>query len=347
MNIPWRCAALLIAPLLFGCVRKADAPPRPNREVVKPVARPTPPKKEVSKPGPFPEDLARSTFKVQTRGTFSTKPSWDVNLINAPASAYKRRPAMLKVDAAVLDALNKGLWMAFRKVMKRRKMTIAPGAPRAEKLTGPTGDRHFALLVEVGPNNGLGGHASGVTFDVTLTSRHRDAKKHSAVARETVAARKADAALAELEQKLDRAVDEVFVSFQKGLISSAVEAAKPQPFFVLVVKLDNLDDRQRAHARGVVQCLFRQGWTTGAKARKSPQGMMRYAVHYAVTDDSSAAKIVDGIARSFAATAGGHGKNRCSLWRTTLEGFETRAVARPAGKQITISWVKSKKKKSP
>ena len=345
MNIPRACPALLLIPLLCSCVRKAEPPPTPKPAEVKPVSRPAPKKKEAPKPGPFPEVMKESTFKVETRGTFSTKPLWDVNLINAPVTAHNNRPAPLKVDAAVLDTLNKGLWMALSKVMKRREMPIAAGEPKLEKLTGPTGDRHFALVVEVCPNNGMGGHASGMTFDVTLTSRHRDAKKISAVSRQTVVARKVDGAVVELEQKLDRAVGEAFSRFQKELHAVANRPPQQaQPFFVLAVKLNNLDDRQRAHALGVVQCLLKQGWTTTVQDRKSPQGMVRKAVHYPVTDNRSAAQIVDGIARSFASVAGSHGKSRCSLWRTTLEGFETRAVAKPAGKQITISWVKLKKR---
>ena len=339
--------ACVLVPTTWGCVSKPADPPAPApapREVkAEPAAPPPRPK---APPAPFPVDMTRSTFKVQTHGSFSTRPSWDVNLINAPVTAHQNRPPPLKVDAAVLNRLNNQQWLVTSKILKRRKMTIIAGEPVITALTGPTGDRHFALNIAFGPNNGTGGHASGMTFDVVLTSRHRDARKYRAVSRQTIEARQAGPAVAELERKLDQALGEVFTRFQEALAAGAEARRRPQPFFILAVKLGNLDKKQQDHARdSVLPCLFKQGWTTTVTGRKSPQGMLRYAVHYEVKDNRSASKITEGIALSFAAVASNHGKSRCSLWRSPLEGYETRAEARPAGKQITLRWVDTKKKK--
>lgn len=332
--------------LLWGCQRKATAPPvhAPSSDEVK--RQPSPPPRKKAMPAPYPVDIKKCTFRLKISGKFSTKPDWDVNLINAPASAHENRPPALQVGAAVLAALNEKRSSVVGTIMGRRQMLVIAGEPVIAALTGPVGDRHYALDVVIGPDNGLGGHASGMTFEVRLTSRHRDADKFKTMARRTIKAREADAAVRELGRELDAALTDVFAGFKKTLVAGMEQQREAQPFFVLAVKLDGLDKKQQAHVRdAVVPCLFKQGWTTKVTARKSPQGMLRYAVHYPVTDDRSASKIVAGIASSFAITAYSHGKSRCSLWRSPLHGYETKAEAKPAGKQITLSWALPKKKR--
>lgn len=343
-RLGWACVAVT---LLWGCQRKEASPPvrAPIQDEVKAPSRPAPPKK-VTVPAACPGEIKECSFRLKISGEFSDKPSWDVNLINASILSHQNKPPALKVDVGVLAALNEKRSSIVGKVMGRRKMLILAGEPVIKPLTGPVGDRHFSLDVVIGPDNGMGGHASGLTFDVRLISRHRDPGKYRAVARRTIKARAVGAAGRELERELDTALTEVFAGFKKTLVASMEQQREPQPFFVLAVKLDNLDKKQQAHVRdAVLPCLFKQGWTTTVKARKSPRGMLRYAVHYPVTDDRSAKKIVEGIASSFAITAHSHGKSRCSLWRSPLHGYETRAEAKPAGKQITLSWQRPGKKR--
>jgi len=342
----WVGFACVAAVCLGGCQRKSAAPPPPaqGKQVIKaPGKKQPPPKKVPMADTRYSEQMQKCTFKLGVSGEFSDKPDWDVNLINAPVTASSNKPPKLKVDVAVLRDLNLQRSKVVNRIMGRRKLMVLAGEPVIKPLTGPSGDRHLVLNIKIGPENGMGGHASGLTFDVELSSRHR-AAGNKAVVRKTIVARSADEAVAELDRKLDAAIGEVYARFKKGLAAAAEQEKSARPFFVLAVKMGNLDAKQQAHVKdSVLPCLFGQGWTHSFKHRKSPRGMLRYAVHYEVQGDQTAGKIVGGIASSFAAAASSHGKSVCSLWRSPLDGFETTVEADPEGKHATLRWKRVKK----
>lgn len=172
-----------------------------------------------------------SSVQFKLVGKFSDQPSWDVNLINAPASAHDNKPARLKVSAELLHELNDKNFHRLDKVLLLSKLWKARvfEAPAGVKpLTGEGGDRHFLVTMRVGPDNGLGGHASGLTYEIVLQSRHRSAKIKG-LHRDTIKARTAKAALDELEQGFKAGLTHAMVSFRQRLRQQLKTQKKVRP----------------------------------------------------------------------------------------------------------------------
>ena len=336
-------ALLLVA--LSGCrqtsTTPAGQPPAPLAKPQPAAAKPDSPRVP-RKSAQRPINLARCTIVLLMRGEFSRKPDRDVNLINAPVTAHKNVSPPLKVDPAVLTALNARRNSIVNRALAKHRLTVVAGDPGVRPLTAEGGDLHFALAINIGPDNGMGGHASGLSYDVVLTSRHRDPQKIEGRVRQTITARTADAALTQLQKQLEASLLTVFERFKASRTARLARQRQLNPMFILAVKVGNLDAKQQAHVRdALLPCLLRQGWTTSVKDRKSPRGMIRHAVTYRVQQGKTAAQQLQSLAQSFAAAAGRHGKSACSLWQTPLASYRTHAES--DGRSITLRWKRYKR----
>jgi hypothetical protein len=124
-------------------------------------------------------DVGAARFRVQLRGQFSTRARFDVNTINGPPVGGPREPppasvphlaAMNRELPGAIDETLRGLGLSFQRTDRPpdgvRALTVEPG-----------GDVDLQLIIEIGGDNGLGGHYGGTDVRARLKSFHR-AEQH-------------------------------------------------------------------------------------------------------------------------------------------------------------------------
>ena len=299
-------ALLLLAVLAaFGCQHGAS-----TTEAKEPAAPPT----ESLTPGDtMTSEEHASTFVLVVDGQFTAQAPWDVNLINAPVTAWDNEPDDLAIDKAALEALNSQAQATVLSTFQRLGLRVDDGADQASPDV-------FSVHLQLAPGNRMGGRHGGLSFEISITRPDTPEP--------VVAIGRLEADSDDLVAAFARALGEALPPLVESL-SLPLTQVETVPIELRLV-LEGLDDDARAYASGpLLDCLGRE---LGAVPRdERPPLILDVALR-----ENSPAELLAELPAQLAFLAGTHGKSACSVWRSPLDGRKTHAEV--VDGVIVLSW---------
>ncbi len=279
-------------------------------------------------PPPFAEVPPDCEVFYAFDGVFTNEPVWMVNLINAPADAFKARPPDRTIAPAVLAALNAGAESAVARAARRYSTKACRGVRDGTRPFGFAADgkgERVQLRVTFGGNDDLGGLVGGTTLRVVLKTLGRepdDAELEGRAERKVEQLGSGAAALAELDRMLGEAIPEASANLARARKD---EAAGVPTTVTLAVHFYSLAQDEIAAAKRLVPCLAE---AAGGRVRPPHEA---YEKHTETVDLRLMARTADGtvrtrdallehVASAIRGNVGDHGKHRCSLFGTPLKG---------------------------
>ena len=278
-------------------------------------------------------------------GSFTAQAQWLVNRINAPKDDELKRPADLAIAPDVLAALNAAALPAVDRALtkggRRPCRDTFKGPPPLKKLPPGTRPTQYALHVAVGGFDDLGGQYPGTEVRVEMWTLGLEEDLVGRAARRVTALGTSTSAVDDLDAVLSGVLDEA----DKALAQAIKEASESRPRTLTVILDFYSIDRAGADAAiELMPCIVKAGGgISHAPTRAWEKNTEAFEVRFrtpAKDGEAAAAAFVQRFADAISANVGSHGKYRCSLFRTPLDGRAPRVRVDAEKATIRVQLVK-------
>lgn len=277
------------------------------------------------------------------KGEFDARAPWDVNLVNAPITAYAARPSDVSIGKIILKALNKKKSDAFRKAAKALGIKASASSSDFRNWRGTasaTPPYTFLCDIQIAGDNGLGGNYGGLEIRMTLKSLFPDHDLTYGFAMETVTVPDApDDTEKILQEVYERLISRCYSEWEK-----AWTADQKRPNCTLNIRFDllGLEEKQRRFLHfKLLDCIYALG-----KANRfvsNTQDDNTFAITYQLKrydENETETDYLLGYAHAMELSLGTRGKYDCSLAGTPLESWKPLVTTDIDNKTIRLSWTK-------
>jgi hypothetical protein len=277
------------------------------------------------------------------KGEFDARAPWDVNLVNAPITAYAARPSNVTIEKNTLKALNKKKTDAFRKAAKSLGIKASASSSDFRNWRGTasaTPPYTFLCDIQIAGDNGLGGNYGGLEIRMTLKSLFPDHDLTYGFALETVTIPDSPGDAEKILQSVyERLIVRGYVEWQR-----AWTADQKRPNCTLNISFDllGLEEKQRRFLHfKLLDCIYALG-----KANRfvsNTKDVNTFAITYQLKrydENETEADYLLGYAHAMELSLGTRGKYDCSLAGTPLESWKPLVTTDIESKTIRLSWTK-------
>ncbi len=287
--------------------------------------------------------MKEPAFSLSISGGFSAQRPWYVNLINAPMGIEAGRPADHKIPLQVLRSLNLQKRKIFKRVLRRLKLKILSEKSipkRLKTLRLEERDQHLHLHLQIGGFTEIGGQHDGLSLRLKLSNPDRNEPIWGTSSRTLPPVQEPEEALKLLEQAFQAALLESMAHFQ---IALKAEREAPRAQVELLFALEGLNSAQRKFViNSLLHCLYNLGAQARGLRKLSALGEQQsYELEYRL-DEGGELKQLEGLLAQMKGAIGDHGKRRCSLWRSPMEGHRALFSLDRQKKQIRLAWRREK-----
>lgn len=277
------------------------------------------------------------------KGEFDARAPWDVNLVNAPITAYAARPSDITIEKKILKTLNKKKKDAYRKAAKSLGINVSSSSSdfrnwrsRASAVPPYT----FLCDVQIAGDNGLGGNYGGLEIRMTLKSLFPDHDLTYGFALETVTIPDSpDDAEKILQAVYERLIVRCYSEWEKAW---TVDQKRPNCTLYIRFDLLGLEEAQRRFLHfQLLDCLY--GLGKANRFISNTKDDNTFAITYQLKrydQRETEADYIREYAQTMELNLGTRGKYRCSLAGTPLEYWKVMVAADPENKTIRLSWSK-------
>lgn len=277
------------------------------------------------------------------KGEFDARAPWDVNLVNAPITAYAARPSDIAIDKKILRALNKKKKDAYRKAAKALGVKTSASSSDFRNWRGSasaTPPYTFLCDVQIAGDNGLGGNFGGLEIRMTLKSLFPDHDLTYGFALETVSIPGSpDDAEKILQDVYGRLIERCYIDWQKAWVSD-----QKRPNCMLLIRFDllGLEENQRRYLHfKLLDCIYALGKANRFVSNTKDDNT--FAITYQLKrydENETEADYLLGYAHMMELSLGTRGKYDCSLVGTPLESWKPLVTTDIDNKTIRLSWIK-------
>lgn len=294
--------------------------------------------------GVRPQELPAGTLVYFTiTGEFNQQAVWDINLINAPLTAFESKPADLNVNPKLLRKLNDKRFGAFRTAAKEMRITASNSASDLRKWrdkAAPDPPFTFQCDIQIAGDNGLGGQRGGLDIRMTLRSLHPD---HDLIY---------GFAISTLRDTIDPDQGPTVLQMTYGdmlqkcyrdwLEARAANALKPNRRLTLILDMSGLDERQTRFVQyRMLNCIYDRG--SGNRYIAGTSDPWTFTITYQLKrfdPDETEAEYLQKYVQKLEHSIGSFGKYECGLRGTPLEDFKPLIALDLNEHSIRIAWQK-------
>lgn len=283
---------------------------------------------------------------VEMNGSFNNQSQWNVNLVNAPNTAFQSKPADSEIPQETFKILNKYSKNILKEVIENsgfkktswNKKDFKNWRGFTEPLFTPGGDRYYRIEIIIAGDNGLGGRYGGLDVRLYFKSMHRSTDVVYGYSFQTLHIGLTDEeTLSNLKNMFSEMLKESYGDWQMSLEK---DLKSPRRYLLLKFEVSELSTKQKKFVRTVLfPCLYSRADSLGYVDLNN----FYYQIFYRLTkteEGENEEEYISYYADRLQFSMGSSGKYPCSLSKTPMENYRATAKIDTAQKLITIGWRK-------